>query len=71
MLARRNEIRGPCVKVGLVPDIIGQVVILTVSDANRSAALYCDLLGTRYIQPDGHVGLVHLAEPRSGGAVPG
>jgi len=53
-----------------VPDIIGQVVILTVRDADRSAAWYCDLLGTeetsRYVQPDGHVALVHLAEPRSG-----
>lgn len=52
-----------------MPDIIGQVVILTVSDADRSAAWYCDLLGTqetsRYVQPDGHVALVHLAEPRS------
>ncbi len=52
-----------------MPEIIGQVVILTVSDAHRSAAWYCDLLGTeetsRYVQPDGHVALVHLAEPHS------
>ena len=53
-----------------MPDISGQVVILTVSDADRSAAWYCDLLGaqetSRYVEPDGHVALVHLAEPRSG-----
>lgn len=52
-----------------MPEIIGQVVILTVSDADRSAAWYCDLLGTeetsRYVQPDGHVALVHLDEPHS------
>jgi len=47
VLARRKEISRPCVKVGPLPDIIGQVVILTVSDANRSAALYCDLLSTQ------------------------
>jgi catechol 2,3-dioxygenase-like lactoylglutathione lyase family enzyme len=49
-----------------MPRIAGQVVILTVSDADRSAAWYCDLLGmdetSRYVQPDGHVALVHLAE---------
>jgi glyoxylase I family protein len=53
-----------------MPDIAGQVVILTVSDADRSTAWYRDLLGmeetSRYVQPDGHVALVHLAEPRSG-----
>jgi catechol 2,3-dioxygenase-like lactoylglutathione lyase family enzyme len=53
-----------------MPDIIGQVVILTVSDADRSAAWYCDVLGaeetSRYVQPDGHLALVHLAEPHSG-----
>jgi catechol 2,3-dioxygenase-like lactoylglutathione lyase family enzyme len=53
-----------------VPGITGQIVILTVSDAGRSAAWYCDLLGTqetsRYLQPDGHLALVHLTEPRSG-----
>lgn len=42
-------------------DIIGQVVILTVSDADRSAAWYHDLLGIeetgRYVQPDGRVTL--------------
>jgi glyoxylase I family protein len=54
----------------LVPDIIGQVVILTVSDAGQSAAWYTALLGAqetgRYVQPDGHVALVHVAEPHSG-----
>jgi glyoxylase I family protein len=53
-----------------MPGIAGQVVILTVSDADRSAAWYCDLLGmdetSRYAQPDGHVALVHLAERSSG-----
>jgi glyoxylase I family protein len=53
-----------------MPGITGQVVILTVSDAHRSAAWYRDLLGmeetSRYIQPDGDVALVHLLEPRSG-----
>lgn len=53
-----------------MPDIAGQVVILTVSDVDRSAAWYCDLLGmeetSRYVQPDGHIALVHLAGPRSG-----
>lgn len=53
-----------------MPGITGQVVIFTVSDAHRSAAWYCDLLGTqeisRYVQPDGHLALVHLAEPHSG-----
>ena len=38
-----------------MPDIAGQVVILTVTDAGRSAAWYCDLLGAqetgRYVQP--------------------
>jgi catechol 2,3-dioxygenase-like lactoylglutathione lyase family enzyme len=40
-----------------VPDITGQVVILTVSDAARSAAWYSELLGLaevgRYAEPDG------------------
>ena len=53
-----------------MPEIIGQVVILTVRDADRSAAWYCDLLGSeetsRYVQPDGHVALVHLASSHSG-----
>jgi glyoxylase I family protein len=53
-----------------MPRIAGQVVILTVSDADRSAAWYCDLLGmdetSRYVQPDGHVALVHLVEQSSG-----
>jgi glyoxylase I family protein len=47
-----------------VPDIIGQVVILTVSDADRSAAWYRGLLGAqeagRHVQPDGHVAQVSL-----------
>jgi glyoxylase I family protein len=53
-----------------MPHIAGQVVILTVTDADRSAAWYRDLLGmketSRYVQPDGHVEQVCLAEPRSG-----
>ena len=53
-----------------MPDIAGQVVILTVSDVDRSAAWYCGLLGmgetSRYVEPDGHVALAHLTEPRSG-----
>jgi catechol 2,3-dioxygenase-like lactoylglutathione lyase family enzyme len=47
-----------------VPDIIGQVVILTVSDPDQSSAWYCGLLGAqeagRYVQPDGHVTQVSL-----------
>lgn len=53
-----------------MPGVIGQVAVLTVRDAGRSAAWYCELLGaketSRYVQPDGRVALVHLAEPRSG-----
>jgi len=53
-----------------MPEIIGEVVVRTVSDAKRSAAWYCDLLGaqetSRYVQPEGHVALVHLGELRSG-----
>jgi glyoxylase I family protein len=53
-----------------MPDIVGQIVILTVSDADRSAAWYSGLLGAqetgRHVQADGRVGLVQLAEPRSG-----
>lgn len=53
-----------------VPDIIGQVVILTVSDADRSAAWYCALLVAqevgRYVEPDGSGAQVLLAWPRSG-----
>jgi catechol 2,3-dioxygenase-like lactoylglutathione lyase family enzyme len=53
-----------------MPGIAGQIVNLTVSDADRSAAWYCDLLDmeetSRYVQPDGHVELVHLAERLSG-----
>jgi glyoxylase I family protein len=52
-----------------VPDINGQVVILTVTDADRSAAWYCDLLGAeetgRYLQPDGLVAIVSITEPGS------
>jgi len=48
-----------------MPDIIGHIVILTVSDAVRSAAWYCDLLGARetgrYVQPDGHAAQVQLS----------
>lgn len=53
-----------------MPEIVGQIVILTVNDAARSAAWYRDLLGIpetgRYVQPDGHVGLVQLGQPSSG-----
>jgi glyoxylase I family protein len=53
-----------------MPEIAGQVVVLTVTDAERSAAWYCDLLGmeetSRYVEPDGRVALVHLAASRSG-----
>jgi glyoxylase I family protein len=53
-----------------VPEIAGQIVILTVNDADRSAAWYRDLLAmeetSRYVEPDGHVEVVSLAEPRSG-----
>jgi glyoxylase I family protein len=56
--------------MGAMPDIAGQVVILTVSDADASAAWYCQLLGMRedgrYVRPDGHVELIHVTEPRSG-----
>ena len=44
------------------------VVILTVTDVERSAAWYAELLGMReagrYVDPDGRVGQVCLAEPR-------
>jgi len=57
-------------RVDPMPRIAGQVVILTVSDADRSATWYCDLLGmdetSRYVQPDGHVALIHLVERLSG-----
>jgi glyoxylase I family protein len=53
-----------------VPDIIGQVVILTVSDADRSAGWYCSLLGAedagRYVEPNGHAAQVSLALPGRG-----
>jgi glyoxylase I family protein len=53
-----------------MPGIIGQVVILTVSDVGQSAEWYSALLGAeetgRYVERDGHVALVHLAEPHSG-----
>jgi glyoxylase I family protein len=51
-----------------VPEITGQVIILTVSNADRSAAWYCRVLGWeeagRYVQPDGHVQQVCLTDPR-------
>jgi catechol 2,3-dioxygenase-like lactoylglutathione lyase family enzyme len=51
-------------------EITGQVVILSVSNADRSAAWYSDLLGLeeagRYVQPDGHAQQVCLADARSG-----
>jgi glyoxylase I family protein len=53
-----------------MPRIAGHVVILTVGDADRSAAWYRDLLGMdetgRYVQPDGHVEQVCLVERASG-----
>ncbi len=53
-----------------MPEITGQVIIFTVSNADRSAAWYCRLLGWketgRYVQPDGHVQQVCLADPLSG-----
>jgi hypothetical protein len=53
-----------------VPGITGQVVILTVSSAVKSAVWYADLLGMeergRYVHPDGHVQQVSLVEPRTG-----
>jgi glyoxylase I family protein len=53
-----------------MPGIIGQVVILTVSDPDQSAAWYCGLLGAheagRYVQMDGHVAQVSLALPGTG-----
>ncbi|HEX5495702.1 MAG TPA: VOC family protein [Mycobacteriales bacterium] len=46
------------------------VVILTVSDPERSAAWYGELLGAeetgRYVHPDGRVGQVCLTERQSG-----
>lgn len=53
-----------------MPDISGQIVILTVSDVDRSAAWYCALLGAqeagRHVEPDGRGAQVLLAWPRSG-----
>jgi glyoxylase I family protein len=53
-----------------MPRIAGQVVILTVSDAGQSSVWYCALLGmeetSRYVEPDGHLALVHLVERLSG-----
>jgi glyoxylase I family protein len=53
-----------------MPRITGQIVILTVSDADRSAAWYGALLGTdetgRYVRPDGQVEQVCLIERHSG-----
>jgi len=53
-----------------VTAIIGQIVILTVSDADRSADWYCRLMGwredSRYVRPDGHIQQVCLTDPRTG-----
>jgi glyoxylase I family protein len=53
-----------------VPEITGQVIILTVSNADHSAAWYCSVLGweegDRYVRPDGHVQQVCLADPCGG-----
>jgi glyoxylase I family protein len=53
-----------------MPDIIGQVVILTVRDAQSSAAWYCEVLGavetSRYARPDGHIELVSLSRAHTG-----
>lgn len=53
-----------------MPDIAGQVVILTVSDVERSTDWYCRLLGmeetSRYVEPDEHVAQAHVADPRRG-----
>jgi len=53
-----------------VPEITGQVVILTVSSVIRSASWYGDLLSMeergRYVRPDGHLQQVSLVEPRTG-----
>ncbi len=50
------------------PEIIAQVIILTVSNADRSAAWYCNFLGwqegSRHVH--GHVRQVCLTDPRSG-----
>jgi glyoxylase I family protein len=52
------------------PEVIGQDIILTVSNADRSAAWYRNLLGwregSRHVQPDGHVRQVCLTGRRSG-----
>jgi glyoxylase I family protein len=52
-----------------MPDISGQIVILTVSDADRSAAWYRTLLEAeevgRHVEPDGGAQVL-LAWPRSG-----
>ena len=56
--------------VSPMPEIIGQIVILTVGDAERSAAWYAGLLdwpeSSRYVQPDGHVRQVCFTDSRSG-----
>jgi glyoxylase I family protein len=53
-----------------MPGIIGQVVILTVSDVGQSAEWYSALLGAketgRYVQSDGHASQVSLALPGTG-----
>lgn len=52
-----------------MPPLTGLFVILTVNDADRSAAWYCEVLGLseagRYVRPDGHVAQVNLTDPRS------
>jgi glyoxylase I family protein len=53
-----------------MPDITGQVVILTVSSVMISAIWYGNLLSMeergRYVRPDGHAQQVSLVEPRTG-----
>jgi glyoxylase I family protein len=53
-----------------MPDIAGQVLILTVTDVDRSAAWYRELLAMsetgRYVEPEGHVAQVCLVEPGTG-----
>jgi catechol 2,3-dioxygenase-like lactoylglutathione lyase family enzyme len=59
---------------GPMAAITGQiVVVLTVREPDASAAWYAQLLGMeergRYVLPDGRVGQVCLADPRSGLAI--
>lgn len=52
-----------------MPPLAGLFVILTVNDADRSAAWYCEVIGLeeadRYVRPDGHVAQVNLTDPNS------